>query len=64
VIKKFELGIITKDYSNALLEIYKNINKYKRENERRRKIIEKNLGWDVFTDKMIHAYKDAWKKYY
>ncbi|MBU2104726.1 MAG: glycosyltransferase [Nanoarchaeota archaeon] len=64
VIKKFELGIITKDYSNALLEIYKNINKYKRENERRRKIIEKNLGWDVFTDKMIQAYKDAWKKYY
>lgn len=63
VIKKFNLGIVTKDYSNALLDIYKNSNQYKRDGIRRKKIIQKNLGWDVFTEKMINAYKDSIKRY-
>ena len=63
IIKKFDLGIVTKNYANALLDVYKNLNKYKEGGIRRKEIIKKNLGWDVFTDKMIKVYKIAWKKY-
>ncbi|RLG16055.1 hypothetical protein DRN69_01820 [Candidatus Pacearchaeota archaeon] len=63
IIKEFNLGIVTKDYPSALLEIHENLDKYKKEGARRKKTIKKNLGWDVFADKMIKAYKDAWRKY-
>lgn len=61
VIKEFDLGIVTKNYSDAILKIYSNLKKYKRDGGRRKKIIMKNLGWNVFTDKMIKAYKDVWR---
>ena len=46
-----------------LSQLSENLNKYKRDGTRRKKIVQKNLGWNVFADKMIRAYKDAWKKY-
>jgi dTDP-glucose pyrophosphorylase len=62
VIKKYNLGIVTNEYARAVLNIYKN-NKTAVDNSRKASIfIKKNLGWDVFCDKMINAYKDSWKK--
>jgi len=60
VIKKFDLGIVTRDYSKAILEIYNNLKKYKADGKRRLEIIKRNLGWDVFADKLIKAFKGVW----
>jgi UDP-N-acetylglucosamine diphosphorylase / glucose-1-phosphate thymidylyltransferase / UDP-N-acetylgalactosamine diphosphorylase / glucosamine-1-phosphate N-acetyltransferase / galactosamine-1-phosphate N-acetyltransferase len=62
IIKKFNLGIVSKDYSEALLEIYNNNEKWEQQAKNSARIIEKNFSWDIFTDKMIQAYKDSWKK--
>lgn len=60
VIKRFALGIVTNDYARAILEIYENLQEYKSDGNRRLQIIKKNLGWDVFADKLIKAFRDAW----
>ncbi len=62
VIKKFDLGIVTSDYSKALLDIYSNLKEFKREGNRRKKVVQKNLGWDVFADKMIKEVEEARKR--
>lgn len=62
VIKQFNLGITTEKYSDALIEVYKNSEKYQKEGIQRKKLIKKNFGWDIFADKMIKAYKDAWRR--
>ncbi|MBI2630267.1 glycosyltransferase [Candidatus Pacearchaeota archaeon] len=62
VIKENSLGIITKDYASALIEIKNNKNKYKKQAEKAAEWIKKNLSWEIFADIMIKAYKDAWKK--
>ncbi len=61
IIKKFNLGITTKNYSEALLEVYEKNKEYKIQAKKSAEFIKKSLGWNVFTDKMIQAYKDAWK---
>jgi len=62
VIKKFDLGVVSDDYSGALLEVYSRLKEFKRDGNRRKKVIQKNLGWDVFSDKMIEGFRRAWKK--
>ena len=63
MIRKNDLGIVTRNYTNAILDIYKNEKKYKEKAKKTALFIKENLGWDVFTDKMIKAYEDALKKY-
>jgi glycosyltransferase involved in cell wall biosynthesis len=61
IIKKNKLGIVTKNYANAILEVYKNKEKYKKEAKEAALVVKKNLSWEIFADKMIKAYKEAWK---
>lgn len=61
VIKKYNLGVITKNYVDSLLDIYNNLEKFKKESRKAALLIKKNFGWKVFADKMIKDYKDAWK---
>jgi len=62
VIKKFDLGIVTSDYGGALVEVYSKLKEFKGEGNRRRKIVSKELGWDVFTDKLVKGFEVAWVK--
>jgi NDP-sugar pyrophosphorylase family protein len=63
LVKNNNLGSVTKDYANAVLEIYKNKKKYKEQAEKASLWIRDNLSWNIFTDKMINAYKIAWKRH-
>jgi len=63
LVKENNLGIVTENYSEAVLEVYKNQKKYKEQAKKSSLWIEKNLSWNVFADRMIKAYKDAWKRY-
>ena len=61
MIKKHNFGIVTKDYSKALVEIYNNYTKYQKQAKTNSKWIKENLTWENFTELMIGAYKDALK---
>lgn len=62
IIKKFGLGVTTKNYLKALLEVYNKQKGHKKQAKIAAEFIKKNLGWNVFADKMIGAFKDAMKK--
>ncbi len=61
VIKKFNLGIATKNYEEALLDVCNNKEKYEKNAKKAALFVKNNLSWQVFSDKIIKAYKDAWK---
>ncbi|MAH03300.1 hypothetical protein CMI39_00760 [Candidatus Pacearchaeota archaeon] len=62
VAKEHNLCVVTKDYSNAILEIYNKYNKYK-ENTRKAAIyIKNNLSWKQYAERMILTFRGAWKK--
>ena len=62
-IKKNNLGIITKDYEKAIMDIYNNKEKYKKAVKETGRYIRDNLSWKRYTERMIEAFKMAWKKY-
>lgn len=63
IIEKNNLGIVTKEYDKAILEIYNNPKRYKEQAKRAVLFIKKNLSWGRFAERMIKSYKDAWDKY-
>ena len=62
-IKKNGLGIVTKDYAKAVLEIYNNLEKYKEKAKKRSLFVRDNLSWRAFASNMAEAFRMAWKKY-
>jgi glycosyltransferase involved in cell wall biosynthesis len=63
VAKENNLGIVTKEYDKAILEIYNNREKYKEYAKRAFIFIRKNLSWEIFAERMIKSYKNAWNKH-
>jgi NDP-sugar pyrophosphorylase family protein len=63
LIKKNNLGIVTKNYAKAIIEIYGEKDKFKKISTKGALFVKNNLSWKSFTDKMIEAYMFAWKKY-
>ncbi len=63
LIKKNNLGIVTRDYDKAILEIYNNTEKYKEQAKKATLFVRDNLSWKSFADKMLEAYIYAWKKH-
>ncbi|MAH06988.1 hypothetical protein CMI38_01925 [Candidatus Pacearchaeota archaeon] len=61
IIKKFDLGIVSNNYEDEILNIYNNLKYFKEKGKKSSEFIKKNLGWDVFTDKLIKAFKDTRK---
>ena len=62
IIKKFNLGTITKDYSKSLFDIYNKKAEYKKQAKISSLFIKKNLGWSVFSEKLIKTFEEAMKK--
>lgn len=63
LIKQNDLGIVTKDYAKAILDIHNNQKEYKEKAKKSALFVKKNLSWKTFTERMLKAYKDAWKRY-
>jgi glycosyltransferase involved in cell wall biosynthesis len=59
VIRKNNLGKVTRNYSEAILAVWKNYKEHKEQAEQASMFVKKNLSWSIFADKMIKAYKDA-----
>jgi len=63
LIRENGLGIVTKDYYKAVLEIYENEERFKEEALKASKYIRDNLSWKRFTERMVEGFRIAWKKY-
>ncbi len=59
IVKKFSLGTVTRDYEKALLEIHSRKAEYEKQAKLASQFVKKNLGWNIFTEKMIKAFEDA-----
>lgn len=59
LINRFDLGIATNDYTAALLEVYHKQEVYMDKAEKAALFVKKNLGWGIFAEKMIKAFKDS-----
>ncbi len=63
LVEKNELGIVTKDYVEALLKIFKDKKAYNEQAKKGAFFIKDNLSWKAFSEKMLTYYTAAWKKY-
>ena len=63
LIKQYNLGTVTKNYEASLIKIYEKRKEYHKQSKDSSAFVEKNLGWDIFTDKMIDVFDFAWKNY-
>jgi len=63
LVKEEELGIVTKNYAKAILEVKNNQTEWKKKTKKAGNFVKKNLSWEAYSDRMIQAFKDAWKRY-
>jgi glycosyltransferase involved in cell wall biosynthesis len=59
IIEKEEIGIVTGNYARAILDVYKDQNRYRMMAARGREYVNKNLSWDSFGEKMAQLYDMA-----
>jgi len=56
IITKNNLGIITDDFSTAILEIYQNLSGYERLADWRADWVRTHLSWDNFCEQMVNVF--------
>jgi len=61
IIKREKIGIVTDNYPEAIIEIYRNMNKYFEIGERGGEWVKTNLSWDVFCQKNLNIFQKALK---
>ena len=53
IVQKENLGVVTRDYAGALMDIYQKPDKYRKMKDRRAAWVRENLSWDLFSENMI-----------
>jgi glycosyltransferase involved in cell wall biosynthesis len=61
IIKREKIGIVTDNYPEVIIEIYRNMNKYFEIGERGGEWVKTNLSWDVFCQKNLNLFQKALK---
>jgi len=61
IIKREKIGIVTDNYPEAIMEIYRNMNRYFEIGERGEEWVKTNLSWDVFCQKNLNVFQKALK---
>jgi len=59
LIKEKNLGVVTDDFAEALLDIYKNRSKYDKVATQRAEWVRDHLSWDNFCEKMLGVFHRA-----
>lgn len=57
IIKRNDLGIVTDNFSDAVMNIYKNQKKYNIIANKSRKWVKENLSWDKFCESIIELFQ-------
>lgn len=59
IIAKEDIGVVTNDFEDVILDIYRNSDKYHKIAERGEKWVKENLSWDNFCEKMLNLFYDS-----
>jgi len=59
IIKRENIGIVTNNFSEIVLDIYKDPEKYNEIAKRGRMWVKKNLNWDKFCERMVEIFYKA-----
>lgn len=59
IIKKENIGIVTKNFAEAILDIYNNSDKYREMAIKGQKWVRENLSWDKFCEEMLNIFLQA-----
>jgi len=59
IIKREQIGIVTDNYPEAILEIARNSDRYLKMGERGSQWVKNNLSWDVFCQKNLDVFQKA-----
>ncbi|MBW2044759.1 MAG: glycosyltransferase family 4 protein [Deltaproteobacteria bacterium] len=62
IIKREKIGVVTKDYAGAILDIYNNPDTYRQVAMRGQEWVRDNLNWDRFCEKMLNLFFRVSKK--
>jgi glycosyltransferase involved in cell wall biosynthesis len=57
IIKRNDIGIVTNDFSKAVMTVYKNRKKYVAMGKKGQKWVKNNLKWDDFSRKMLEVFE-------
>lgn len=56
IIKRENIGIVTNNYAEAVIDIYRNPTKYNEMANRGKEWVKQNLSWDIFSEKMLDLF--------
>ncbi|MDY6935886.1 MAG: glycosyltransferase family 4 protein [Spirochaetota bacterium] len=59
IIERENIGIVTEDYIEAILKIYKDKKRYNLMAEQGKRFVRENLTWDNFCSKMVEIYSKS-----
>jgi glycosyltransferase involved in cell wall biosynthesis len=62
IVEREGIGTVTDNYSEAILDIYKNPDKYKEQGSRGKRYVKNNLTWNNFSSSMVKAFEKACKR--
>ena len=57
IVQKENLGVVTRDYAGALMDIYQKPESYDEMKDRRAAWVRDNLSWDKFSENMLHVFQ-------
>lgn len=61
LIAKDNIGIVTDDFTGAILDVYKDNSKYLRQAQAGKQWVKENLNWDRFCEKMVGVFEESVK---
>ena len=59
IIEKEGIGVVTDTYAQAIIDVYKNKDRYRQMADRGREYVAHNLSWNSYGDKMLQVFKLA-----
>ncbi|MBA3017811.1 MAG: glycosyltransferase family 4 protein [Proteobacteria bacterium] len=62
IIKNEKIGIVTDNFDEAIIDIYKNPDKYNEMADKGERWVRDNLSWDMFCEKMLGLFYKAMNK--
>ena len=62
-IKEYDLGIVTDNYSTALLDVFQNYKFYREKAVTAKHWVKENLSWDKYGERMLRIFSQVYNKH-
>lgn len=62
LIRKHRLGIVTENYSNAVIEVHNNYNFYKNMARNAQEVVKNDFSWNRFSERLLRVFEKVYNK--